>query len=30
MAAKKITYGEEARSSMKIGIDKLANTVKVT
>ena len=30
MAAKKITYGEEARSAMKIGIDKLANTVKVT
>ena len=30
MAAKKITYSEEARGSMKIGIDKLANTVKVT
>ena len=30
MAAKKITYSEEARGSMKVGIDKLANTVKVT
>ena len=28
--AKKITYSEEARGSMKVGIDKLANTVKVT
>ena len=27
---KKITYSEEARGSMKVGIDKLANTVKVT
>jgi chaperonin GroEL len=30
MSAKKITYSEEARGSMKVGIDKLANTVKVT
>ena len=30
MSDKKITYSEEARGSMKVGIDKLANTVKVT
>ncbi len=30
MAAKKVIYGEEARSRLKAGVDKLANAVKVT
>lgn len=28
--AKKIAYGEEARKSLQVGIDKLADTVKIT
>ena len=30
MAAKQLTYSEEARKSLRTGIDILANTVKVT
>ncbi|MCS6956881.1 MAG: chaperonin GroEL [Aquificaceae bacterium] len=30
MAAKKVIYGEDARSRLKAGVDKLANAVKVT
>ncbi len=30
MAAKRVIYGEEARSRLKAGVDKLANAVKVT
>lgn len=30
MAAKQVIYGEEARSKLKAGLDKLANAVKVT
>ncbi|MDW8095192.1 MAG: chaperonin GroEL [Aquificaceae bacterium] len=30
MAAKRVTYGEEARARLKAGVDKLANAVKVT
>ncbi|RMH80907.1 MAG: chaperonin GroEL [Acidobacteria bacterium] len=30
MAAKRVVYGEDARSKLKAGVDKLANAVKVT
>ena len=30
MAGKMIVYGDEARSKLKAGVDKLANAVKVT
>ena len=30
MAAKIVEFGTEARSGLKIGVDKLANAVKVT